>query len=182
MIAEDTRQRIKDRTTEDRFEKGVLLFTNRRKDFQRTTFGYYIPSSDVAKPEEKYAVRIDHPNEERCLCPDFEYRASAKNLICKHIVAALLADAEMRDHLLVDAAYCRILADELGTIAGEVESVFLGEPKALACEMVEWADAQEDKFKREHGWRKTVREFNHMRLLKSWARKHGRGLYRSREA
>lgn len=166
---------IREQTTPDRFEKGVLLFETQGRQFRRRKWGYYIPT-EGSKDADEYAVILMRP--ESCNCPDYMYRASTQDILCKHQVAAKLKQREFEAHLIVDEPYCRMLADELGCGWVAVEEVFGGEPKSLAQRMLTWVEQEEENYREKHGVRETMRNFKAIRLLKRWARESKRGAYR----
>jgi hypothetical protein len=68
-------------------------------------------------------------------------------------------------HLVVDARYAEILADELGIKITTARTAFIGEPQRRASEISGWAlDNSEDPQER-------------ARMVLAWARKHRAGAF-----
>lgn len=81
-------------------------------------------------------------------------------------------------HLICDAEFCGLLADDLGITQAQAEEAFLGEPKKQAVKIVAWAEAQEEAIRQERGVRYALRHFSYSRIVRAWAKRNRKGAFR----
>lgn len=85
-----------------------------------------------------------------------------------------------REHLVGDAEASR-LAQAHGLPEIEVEAAFAGERVEEAEAILSWIDEEEGKLTHAYGLLEGRRRYKPLRMLKSYARKHGCGRYSSRQ-